>query len=109
MIGIMNSFLQDLGELDKLKVTVLSCDYSGYDNPFLGQHGVAFLIEAVSKDCSKRILLDAGQSEVPILYNMNILNIDPESIDMIVLSHCHFDHTGGLKGMLDKIICLNLV
>jgi 7,8-dihydropterin-6-yl-methyl-4-(beta-D-ribofuranosyl)aminobenzene 5'-phosphate synthase len=22
---------------------------------------------------------------------------------MIVLSHCHFDHTGGLKGMLDKI------
>jgi len=82
-----------------LRVYVLVEDYSGYESPFLAQHGVSFLIEADGK----RILFDAGQSAEPILHNVKLLGIGPDSIDYVFLSHCHYDHTGGLLGILKAI------
>jgi len=82
-----------------LRVYVLVEDYSGYESPFLAQHGVSFLIEADGR----RILFDAGQSAEPILHNMRLLGIEPASIDYVFLSHCHYDHTGGLLGILRAI------
>jgi len=46
-------------------------------------------------------LFDTGADSETLLYNMNQLKIDPENIDIIVLSHSHWDHTGGLKGFLE--------
>ena len=74
-------------------------DYSGYESPFLAQHGVSFLIEHQGK-C---ILFDVGQDALPVLYNMKKLELDPTSIDYIFLSHCHYDHTGGLLDVLKAI------
>jgi len=34
---------------------------------------------------------------------MKLLKIKPSVIDLVVLSHCHYDHTGGLAGLLEKI------
>ncbi|ASJ09200.1 MBL fold metallo-hydrolase [Thermococcus siculi] len=82
-----------------MKVYVLVEDYSGYESPFLAQHGVSFLVE---KD-GKRILFDTGQSAEPILHNMKLLGIEPSSIDYVFLSHCHYDHTGGLLGILKAV------
>ncbi len=92
-----------LGEVDRLVVTVLLEDYAGYGTSFWGQHGVSFLIDVTLGNTTKRILFDTGQSSEPIIHNMKILGIDPKTIDMIALSHCHFDHTGGLVGMLKEI------
>lgn len=47
--------------------------------------------------------MDAGQSALPILHNMKLLDIDPASIDAVVLSHCHYDHTEGLVDTLKAI------
>ena len=33
-----------------------------------------------------------------MLHNADALHIDPEEIDLICLSHGHYDHTGGLHG-----------
>jgi len=82
-----------------MRITVLVEDYSGYESPFLAQHGISFLVE---KD-GKRILFDTGQSAEPLLHNMKLLGIDPGSIDYVFLSHCHYDHTGGLLGILKAI------
>ncbi len=82
-----------------MKVYVLLEDYSGYESPFLAQHGVSFLIEIDGK----RVLFDTGQSAGPILHNMELLGIEPSSIDYVFLSHCHYDHTGGLLEILKVI------
>lgn len=81
------------------KIYILVEDYSGYESPFYAQHGVSFLIE----HRGKRILFDVGQEAKPVLHNMEILNLRPSDIDYVFLSHCHYDHTGGLLEMLKAI------
>ncbi|MEA3460205.1 MAG: MBL fold metallo-hydrolase, partial [Chloroflexota bacterium] len=90
-------------EVDSVEIVTLVEDYAGYETSFLAQHGISILLDAKSGDVHKRVLMDVGQSSEPILHNMGILGIDPTSIDMIFLSHCHYDHTRGLVGMLQAI------
>ncbi|MDH7486150.1 MAG: MBL fold metallo-hydrolase [Anaerolineae bacterium] len=47
------------------------------------------------------VLFDTGGDAPLLLANMAALGIDPLSIEIIVLSHIHGDHTGGLKGLLE--------
>jgi len=47
------------------------------------------------------VLFDTGGNGTILLDNMEKLGFDPQEIDVVVLSHIHGDHTGGLKGLLD--------
>ena len=94
---------QEYGYLQSLKITVLMDDYAGYDSSLLSQHGASYLIEAGYEDGDHKgrtILFDTGQTAGPVLGNMEALGKDPQDIDLIFLSHCHYDHTGGLVGIL---------
>jgi 7,8-dihydropterin-6-yl-methyl-4-(beta-D-ribofuranosyl)aminobenzene 5'-phosphate synthase len=61
-----------------------------------GEHGLAFLIETESG----RVLFDTGQSGAALLHNLDVLEIEPASIDALAISHAHYDHTGGLTALL---------
>jgi 7,8-dihydropterin-6-yl-methyl-4-(beta-D-ribofuranosyl)aminobenzene 5'-phosphate synthase len=50
----------------------------------------------------KTILFDTGGDGSILLGNMEKLAVEPNSIDIIVLSHIHGDHTGGLNGFLER-------
>jgi 7,8-dihydropterin-6-yl-methyl-4-(beta-D-ribofuranosyl)aminobenzene 5'-phosphate synthase len=50
----------------------------------------------------KNILFDTGAESLTLLSNMEKMGITPQEIDLIVLSHIHGDHTGGLEGILKK-------
>jgi len=45
-------------------------------------------------------LFDTGGDAATLLGNMATLDLDPQAIDAVVLSHIHGDHTGGLAGLL---------
>jgi len=47
-----------------------------------------------------RILFDTGLDGEVLLHNIKALGIDPDSVDYVVLSHRHSDHTGGLLEFL---------
>jgi 7,8-dihydropterin-6-yl-methyl-4-(beta-D-ribofuranosyl)aminobenzene 5'-phosphate synthase len=66
---------------------------------FWGEHGLAFLIETEDT----RVLFDTGQSGTVLLHNLEALEINPATIDAIVLSHAHNDHAGGLTKLMEDI------
>jgi len=51
---------------------------------------------------TERILFDTGGDSEILLFNMEKMNIDPKSINKVVISHIHGDHVGGLKGFLEE-------
>lgn len=50
----------------------------------------------------KTILFDTGGDGEVLLDNMERLNINPAEIDIVFISHDHWDHTGGLKAILQE-------
>ena len=50
----------------------------------------------------KHILFDTGESQDYLVENMKAMDIDISEIKAIVISHDHWDHTGGLWGVLKK-------
>jgi 7,8-dihydropterin-6-yl-methyl-4-(beta-D-ribofuranosyl)aminobenzene 5'-phosphate synthase len=89
--------------LDFLSVRIVAEDSVMYESPYWGQHGISLYITAVKAGSTKHILMDVGQSHEALLHNMTVMNIDPASIDAIILSHCHYDHTQGLSEVLKAI------
>jgi len=95
--------MEKLEALDNLRITVLAEDSVLYGSSYLGQHGVSFLLEGVSGGNTKRILVDVGQNSDALLSNMQTMGISPSIANVIVLTHCHYDHTQGIARMLREI------
>ena len=74
-----------------------------YDNNPAGKELVAdWGFGCVVKGLSKTILFDTGARGGVLLSNMRTLGIDPAEINIVVLSHIHSDHTGGLGDFLQQ-------
>lgn len=58
----------------------------------IAEHGLSFWIDLEGR----KILFDSGQGNA-LAHNARRLGIDLGAADAIVLSHGHYDHTGGLK------------
>lgn len=90
--------------VEKVKLTVLVDDSPNTEKPYLlAKHGVSFLIEVKTDHDEVTVLMDAGPSSDVILHNADMMNVDLEKIDAIVLSHGHYDHVGGLIGVMKHI------
>jgi 7,8-dihydropterin-6-yl-methyl-4-(beta-D-ribofuranosyl)aminobenzene 5'-phosphate synthase len=66
----------------------------------IAEHGLSMLVTISKAGHEHRVLFDTGASPNGVLENMRRLDIDPSSIEAIVCSHGHFDHTAGLDGLL---------
>ncbi len=60
------------------------------------EHGLSFLIESGGRT----VLFDTGQTGL-VVQNAGQLGFDLAGVEHIVLSHGHYDHTGGLTAVLD--------
>jgi 7,8-dihydropterin-6-yl-methyl-4-(beta-D-ribofuranosyl)aminobenzene 5'-phosphate synthase len=79
----------------EIRITTLSENTA--NRGFLAEWGLSILIEVDGL----RILMDTGLS-FSAVHNAQLMGIDLSTIDRIVLSHGHTDHTGGLREVLRR-------
>ena len=81
----------------KLKITTLienkPCDYK----ELFYEHGLSMYIQIDGKN----ILFDTGQTG-NFIANANKINVDLNTLDYVLLSHGHYDHTGGVKELVEN-------
>jgi 7,8-dihydropterin-6-yl-methyl-4-(beta-D-ribofuranosyl)aminobenzene 5'-phosphate synthase len=82
-----------------MDVTSVVDDAVKRSSAFWGEHGAAFLIETDDG----RVIFDTGQSGTVLMHNLELLGVDPGTIDAVALSHGHYDHTGGLSVLLEHL------
>jgi 7,8-dihydropterin-6-yl-methyl-4-(beta-D-ribofuranosyl)aminobenzene 5'-phosphate synthase len=82
-----------------MKITILVDNTALFDRMFVAEHGFSAYIEADGK----KILFDTGYSDA-ILKNAGKMGINLLDLDYIVLSHGHFDHTGGLWHLIRRLM-----
>lgn len=89
-----------------MKIKILF-DNKRINNTFFHGWGVSYLIEDT-------ILFDTGEKSSYLFNNMVRMDVNVDSIKTVVISHDHFDHTGGLWDLLqerpglDLYICFGL-
>ncbi len=86
-----------------LRITTLSENTAGFPG-VLAEWGLSVLVETGDL----KILLDTCTS-ISVPHNAPILGVDLSAIDKIVLSHGHYDHTGGLKEVLAKTGAVEII
>ena len=72
-------------------------------SPLIAEHGFSVLVTVAKHGHEHRFLFDTGASPDGVTQNMRFLDIDPGSIEAIVCSHGHFDHTAGIDGLVRSL------
>jgi metal-dependent hydrolase (beta-lactamase superfamily II) len=81
----------------QVRITVVY-DNTAVDPDLAAEWGFAAWIEYGEHN----VLFDTGPDGSSLLGNMEKLDLDSKEIDVVVLSHIHGDHTGGLSALLDS-------
>jgi 7,8-dihydropterin-6-yl-methyl-4-(beta-D-ribofuranosyl)aminobenzene 5'-phosphate synthase len=74
----------------------------------LAEHGFSMLLTVRKGERTHRFLFDAGTTPDGVAENLRRLDIDPGSIEAIVCSHGHFDHTTGIDGLIRAVGRVNM-
>ena len=77
------------------RITVVVDNLVAQVSPLFGEYGLSVWIEHEGFN----ILYDTGIGRA-LLPNLESLGLDPNLLDALVLSHGHYDHTGGLEALL---------
>jgi 7,8-dihydropterin-6-yl-methyl-4-(beta-D-ribofuranosyl)aminobenzene 5'-phosphate synthase len=67
------------------------------------EHGFSCLVTIEKSGRAVRVLFDAGLSPDGLVENMRRLGLSARDIDIVVLSHGHWDHTTGMDGLVREL------
>ncbi len=84
-------------DMKRLKIITL-VENTTNTRGLVAEHGLSFWIEFGNR----KILFDTGQGNA-IRHNSEKLGIRLEDADVVILSHGHYDHTGGLRQVMKPV------
>ncbi len=72
-------------------------------SPLAAEHGLALWVEVgcAGGGAVERLILDTGQTSRNLSHNAAALGVDLSTASCVVLSHGHYDHSGGLSAVAD--------
>ncbi len=82
----------------ELRITTLIENMPDEEGKLIAEHGLSLHIEFDDK----RILFDTGQTG-DFVKNAEPLGIDLKALDDIIISHGHYDHSGGVMTLLSEM------
>ncbi len=66
------------------------------NSDYIPTSGLSYLLELEGR----KLLFDAGDKGNVLIHHMKLLDIDPNEIELLILSHGHWDHTHGLRALM---------
>jgi len=88
-----------------IKITCVVDNHVQAGTNLRSEHGLAMWIETPHGN----VLFDTGQTGEVLSHNMDVLGLEPREVETLVLSHAHYDHTGGLEAVLAQNDHLRIV
>ncbi|MGB8453675.1 MAG: MBL fold metallo-hydrolase [Anaerocolumna sp.] len=82
----------------EFRITTLIENNRDDQNELYYEHGLSLLIEADGK----HILFDTGQSG-DFIKNAELMEHNLENLDYVIISHGHYDHSGGFEKLVKKL------
>lgn len=94
-------------EVINVKIFILVDDrIATFRKRLTAEHGISVLIKTIDSDNNMHnILFDTGTSGFVLANNakeMKLIEKEKMNVELIVLSHKHYDHTGGLSYLIEK-------
>jgi 7,8-dihydropterin-6-yl-methyl-4-(beta-D-ribofuranosyl)aminobenzene 5'-phosphate synthase len=82
--------------IGKINISILVENTVGVSRDIKGEWGLSIYIEINN---NYHILFDTGADDA-LLQNARTMKVNLNDVDILILSHGHFDHTGGLRAFL---------
>ncbi len=108
MDNVTDVFMPDQGPASRpglaryRQPATVMADGQAFDS-LIAEHGFSALVRVRKGPAEHRLLFDAGTSPDGVVENMRRLDIDPGSIEAIICSHGHYDHTTGIDGLIRAV------
>lgn len=74
-----------------------------YERPLIGEHGFCAAVTVEFNGRKHRMLLDSGLDPLAAAHNADVLGYDLSSCKLVISSHGHIDHAGGLLNIIKKM------
>ena len=88
--------------LERIEVAIIVENFCGKSG-LRGEHGLSLLFDCTVDGERHQVMLDVAQTEEVLMANIKAMNRDMGSLRALVLSHGHYDHTGGLLAFLKSL------
>ncbi|AIC16578.1 Beta-lactamase domain protein [Nitrososphaera viennensis EN76] len=74
-----------------------------YERPLIAEHGFSAAVTLEVNGRKHRLLLDSGLDPLAAAHNADMLGFDLTSCELVISSHGHIDHAGGLLSVRKKM------
>ncbi|MGI0015998.1 MAG: MBL fold metallo-hydrolase, partial [Nitrososphaera sp.] len=74
-----------------------------YEQPLIAEHGFCAALTIHIDGVKHRLVLDSGLDPLAASHNTNVLDFDLSRCELLISSHGHVDHAGGLLSLRNKM------
>src|SRR5919197_4752911 len=80
-----------------------SLEKNWFVHPLIAEHGFCAAIKLEVNGTEHRLLFDSGLDPLAASHNAGVLGLDLSSCELVISSHGHIDHAGGLINIRKKM------